>query len=1119
MQLIEIKQHASNKLGALFIILAMLVMSVSFAAPVEAGTEHVIQVSSGSGTPGNTVSITVGLAERQSLAGVQYIVNYDKNQLELDLTDADEDTIADSLIFPGTGSRFTNNQATIYNASGYVSIASGNANPFSTSGSINLVTLNFTVKPGAYNGTYPITITNTPEALKGSDGTKDVALGTPVDGSITITGGIDPPPGPAFSPGVAEVQSQNLRAYISFDQPVYGDDAAATAIDMNDFTITYNPNGSPLTDVSISGMNNSGNNPPAAGDSAFFLFLTLTGNGGLATGQETITITPKDGASIYNATGAPMLASATTGPLYLNDTTPPTFTAEQGAEQDPGSKEVLINITPSENVNWWIVFVTDGDTAPSIAQIKAGHNSENNPALSYSQSGTPATPAGYGFYTTLPADATNYDAYMVVADEAGNDCSSPSLINVTTPRALSTDATVTSAAYTVSIGGTGSETITGVPFGTSKANFLAALTAGDANQSWNDNGIADPVVDGDTLVVTAEDGTTQVTYTIDVDPQIMVTSITVTGTGGETTMLDNAHGGSLQMLADVLPNDAYNKAVTWSVTNGTGSAYIDPATGLLNQGIVGTVTVRATAEDGSLVYDEMVVTVRGVRMSTGGVSMIVDKTFQLTAEAVPSGDPIASWTSSNTAVATVDGTGLVTAVAVGTATITATTADGREGRCIITVSPKPLATLANLTISSGTLIPAFNKNTYNYSATVTNSTSSIEIAADPDTGMSVSSGTGTFPLSVGKNTFNIVVEGADYTTATYKIVITRKSASSDPGGGGGGGSTFDGTLIKYNEGGTVSDSSLGAKVQIPAYAMDQDFKVKIEKASSSGLNVPDDKRIVGKVIEFTKDLAGNFEKDITITLNFDEDDIDFSKYSLSLYYYNTSGRKWVELENVKVDKGIGRVTGETDRFGKFALLTTAKEEPVKPPVKPPVTPPAKPPVTPPVTPPADIAGHWAAGSITKLVNSKAITGYPDNTFRPDNNISRAEFATILVKVFKLSAKDGKVFGDTEKHWAKDSISTAQAYGIINGYSEWSFGPDDNITREQMAVMIVKAAGLKPAESTKNFSDKAQISSWAKAAVDTAVANGIMSGYPDNTFKPLATATRAEAATIFANIMK
>ena len=563
-------------------------------------------------------------------------------------------------------------------------------------------------------------------------------------------------------------------------------------------------------------------------------------------------------------------------------------------------------------------------------------------------------------------------------------------------------------------------------------------------------------------------------------------------------------------LAEVLPADAYNKAVTWSVNNGTGSAYIDPSPGLFKK--LGTVTVKATAKDGSGVSDKLFVTIRGFGCN-GGVSMIVDKTFQLTAEAVPSGDPIASWTSSNTAVATVDGTGLVTAVAVGTATITATTADGREGRCIITVSPKPLATLANLTISSGTLIPAFNKNTYNYSATVTNSTSSIEIAADPDTGMSVSSGTGTFPLSVGKNTFNIVVEGADYTTATYKIVITRKSASSDPGGGGG--STFDGTLIKYNEGGTVSDSSLGAKVQIPAYAMDQDFKVKIEKASSSGLNVPDDKKIVGKVIEFTKDLAGNFEKDITITLNFDEDDVDFSKYSLSLYYYNTSSRKWVELEIVKVDKGVGRVTGETDRFGKFALLATAKEEPVKPPV----TPPAKPPVTPPVTPPADIAGHWAAGSITKLVNSKAITGYPDNTFRPDNNISRAEFATILVKVFKLSAKDGKVFGDTQKHWAKDSISTAQAYGIINGYSEWSFGPDDNITREQMAVMIVKAAQLKPAESTKNFSDKAQISSWAKAAIDTAVANGIMSGYPDNTFKPLATATRAEAATIFANIMK
>lgn len=82
---------------------------------------------------------------------------------------------------------------------------------------------------------------------------------------------------------------------------------------------------------------------------------------------------------------------------------------------------------------------------------------------------------------------------------------------------LSNIATITSGTYTVSAGGTANETVTGVPFATDKATFLAALTKGQANQSWNDIGINDPVVSNDTLVVTAQNGTTVVTYTVTVN--------------------------------------------------------------------------------------------------------------------------------------------------------------------------------------------------------------------------------------------------------------------------------------------------------------------------------------------------------------------------------------------------------------------------------------------------------------------------------------------------------------------------------------------------------------------------------------------------------------------------
>lgn len=161
----------------------------------------------------------------------------------------------------------------------------------------------------------------------------------------------------------------------------------------------------------------------------------------------------------------------------------------------------------------------------------------------------------------------------------------------------------------------------------------------------------------------------------------------------------------------------------------------------------------------------------------------------------------------------------------------------------------------------------------------------------------------------------------------------------------------------------------------------------------------------------------------------------------------------------------------------------------------------------------DIAGHWAEASIENLISISAIQGYEDGTFKPNNNITRAEFASILIKAFNLSSEQGTIFTDTANHWAKDSIATAAAHGILTGYSAEKFGPNDPITREQMAVMIVKAAKLANQEAGKAFSDSKTVSSWAVEAVDTVVGENIMGGYGDDTFKPQNKATRAEAATV------
>ncbi|MEQ8200943.1 MAG: S-layer homology domain-containing protein [Syntrophomonadaceae bacterium] len=167
----------------------------------------------------------------------------------------------------------------------------------------------------------------------------------------------------------------------------------------------------------------------------------------------------------------------------------------------------------------------------------------------------------------------------------------------------------------------------------------------------------------------------------------------------------------------------------------------------------------------------------------------------------------------------------------------------------------------------------------------------------------------------------------------------------------------------------------------------------------------------------------------------------------------------------------------------------------------------------------DITGHWAQANIEKLVARGTVSGYPDASFRPNATITRAEFATMLVKAFRFDARPGKTFADTANHWARENIATATALGILSGYNALSFGPDDPITREQMAVMITKAAGVKQPSPGTAFTDNNLISAWAGDAVAQAVNSRIMSGYPDNTFRPQGKATRAEAVTVLINALR
>lgn len=157
-------------------------------------------------------------------------------------------------------------------------------------------------------------------------------------------------------------------------------------------------------------------------------------------------------------------------------------------------------------------------------------------------------------FTVISASTTNanliFSGTPGLSDAIGDPISPASFVNgVISLNPASNIATVTSGAYTVSSGGTSSETITGVPYGTSKATFLATLTKSEINQTWNSTGISDPVVTGNTLVVTAQDGSTTVTYTVTaaLNSAKAITAFTIANQIGETTINESAHTITVNM--------------------------------------------------------------------------------------------------------------------------------------------------------------------------------------------------------------------------------------------------------------------------------------------------------------------------------------------------------------------------------------------------------------------------------------------------------------------------------------------------------------------------------------------------------------------------------------------
>lgn len=168
---------------------------------------------------------------------------------------------------------------------------------------------------------------------------------------------------------------------------------------------------------------------------------------------------------------------------------------------------------------------------------------------------------------------------------------------------------------------------------------------------------------------------------------------------------------------------------------------------------------------------------------------------------------------------------------------------------------------------------------------------------------------------------------------------------------------------------------------------------------------------------------------------------------------------------------------------------------------------------------------WAQISVNALASRHIVSGVGDNEFAPQKAITRAEFLKLMMEAYDL-VKLGYTASFTDAkagEWYYDSVASAQTMKIVSGYQDGSFGLNQCISREEMAVMsvrILKAAGIElpKTRAAVVFHDASQIAGFAVSDITTMSEAGWMEGQDLGNFAPKAQATRAETAVLIARMI-
>jgi len=348
-------------------------------------------------------------------------------------------------------------------------------------------------------------------------------------------------------------------------------------------------------------------------------------------------------------------------------------------------------------------------------------------------------------------------------------------------------------------------------------------------------------------------------------------------------------------------------------------------------------------------------------------------------------------------------------------------------------------------------------------------------------------GTGAFSFALTGLTPNTTyeVKALAHNTAGWGegtvIAFTTLTSGGSTGGGGGGGVTPSKPEVdKYEPDKDAKDVALDALVRVT-------FKQDIKAGDLTKVTIKDDKN---------KEVTG-----VKATVSGKALTIAHDKFSYETKY------------TVNVPKGTVKRADNNQENDAISWSFTTLKEPVPPKPECVFT---------------DMsAQHWAANVIKELCQKGIIGGYPDGTFKPGNDITRAEFTKIIVKALGLAEENpaAPTFKDVAPgDWYFGVVEAAAKAGLVKGYEKGEFRPNAKITRQEIAAILVRALGKQDAAAASAnaktaFKDDQSIASWARGSVVVAVQEGLIKGYPDGTFGPKKNATRAETCAMVSRFLE